>query len=103
MINDPVAVQFVNENVRRMLDWLVTLNNFSAACSANIPVTLTNTDDVVVDGSPADGRKPITGAQVIWFLNMIATSMSELQASGTLSAAQEFSVNPGTPDFTQEQ
>lgn len=70
-------IQYCNEVVRRMADWVVSVDNFRAI-EATIP------DGPINDGSPADGRPPITGELVKAFLN------------GDIVAARAIAVNPAT-------
>lgn len=99
-IMDPAAATFCNENIRRMADWIVTLKNYSDGCNINLPPSIINTPDVIQDGSPADGRTPITGAQVITFLNALTAFFAQSVQSGKFAQIQSVAVNPASPDFS---
>jgi len=100
-ITNPDVVRFSNENIRRMADLIVTLYNFSQGCQTQLAsleaAGLTNTSDVIVDGSPGDGRTPITGAQVLQFLMALNNIF---QNAPLLSELQAVAVNPCSPDFS---
>lgn len=67
-ITDPAAAKFSNEKIRVMADELATVYFTAKALVASWNATsmgskITNTADLISDGSAQDGRTQITGAQ----------------------------------------
>lgn len=100
MIDDAETKKFCNEKIRRMADWIVSLNNFTVGCLANMPAALTNSADTVIDGSTLDGRAPITGAQVYTLLNNLNAFFTVAKGNGNYAIIASVAVNPASPDFT---
>lgn len=94
MIDNPVAIKFVNEKVRvtarKLAELMVTVREFIQELDTDMlnllqidPVMfnkaedLTNEDyasislDLYQDGSPGDGRRPISNAEVLAWLRII--------------------------------
>lgn len=75
-INDARAVHYANSVVRPTAQALA--NAFAQArlmassATAVQMATIPDTNDVIVDGSPADGRHPITGSDVHEMLELMA-------------------------------
>lgn len=94
MIDSPIAIKFVNEKVRitakKLAELMVTVREFIQELDAdmlnllqidsvmfNKVEDLTNEDyasislDLYSDGSPTDGRRPLTNAEVLAWLRII--------------------------------
>lgn len=72
MNTDPQVVKFANERARTMADKLSLLHYEIEAWLANwtsqsisAQITAAGAEEVIDDGSSADGRAPITGTQLI--------------------------------------
>lgn len=67
VITDPTAIRFTNEKVRVMADAMAqayfTAKSLVAEWNAvGMSSKITNTADLISDGSATDGRNPLTGA-----------------------------------------
>ena len=97
------VVNFCNQNVRRMADWVVTLYNFSQGCQTQLAqlaaAGLVQGAGQIMDGSgvAGDGRPTITADQVLQFLTRMNTIFSNAPLIASLQAV---SVNNVTPDFS---
>jgi len=103
-INDPVAVKFSNERIRPAADTLARA--YSAAkgilsmwAAQGVAVSITDTADAVEDGSPADGRQAITGAdanRIIEALSVVVAALEGVATDGDshVMNALRVSVNP---------
>lgn len=88
-ITNPQAVKFCNEKIRPSADryaqlyWVakIILTEWNAAGMATL---IPNTADVVEDGSPNDGRTPITGAMVNGFKNNLQLLVNDLEANSAV-------------------
>jgi hypothetical protein len=86
VIDDPQVRTFCNEVVRPVCDTLASakrqgndiLNTWDAK---NLAKLIPNTADVIVDGSEADGRTPITGADVNMLINILRGLGAELDSN----------------------
>lgn len=103
-ITNPDVIRFCNENVRRMADWVTTLNNFSTGAQTQLAqlqsAGLVNNSSVIGDGAgvAGDARMTITGAQVLTFLSVLNTFFTTHAAF--MTAVAQCSVNNFQPDFS---
>ena len=102
MITDPKVIEFCNSNIRRMADWTSSIAAFTDGCMAHVPEGLVETDEIIADGSPGDGREPITGKQVLYFLSAMAMMVAQSRASGVYDVAGAITVNYSRPEFPEE-
>lgn len=101
-ITDPAAVKFANEKIRPMADAMAqsyfTAKSLVAEWNAvTMSAKITNTADLITDGSAQDGRNQITGAQAT---NVITRAMEiiadyEATSSAKLNTVVVVAVNRG--------
>lgn len=101
MITNPQAVSFSNEQIRPLADLMAQVyyasesivNNWNATGMSSL---ITNTSDVIVDGSAVDGRNQITGinATNIIVQAMAILSMFQANSNGVLNVTLIVAVNP---------
>lgn len=101
MITNPQAVAFCNSRVRVIADKLaqtyyacLELQNDWFAQS--VSEVLTNTSDVVDDGSDRDGRAPVTGADATSVVTRAMEFVTVMQANSNaqLNTVLAVAVNP---------
>mgnify|MGYP001411080803 CR=1 FL=1 len=98
-ITNVQAVAFCNSRVRVIADKLAQTyyaclelkNDWNAQGVADV---LTNTSDVVDDGSDRDGRAPVTGAAAVNVVNRAIELVADLDAEGKIGTILAVAVNP---------
>lgn len=88
-ITDPEAVRFSNEKARTLADaslrYYWKSKGFSDEWIAkNMGAKITDTADVIEDGSDVDGRTTITGANVNGLLGHVDAMVADLEANNNL-------------------
>ncbi len=102
MPNDnPQVVKFANEVIRPMADWYHSLVDSSDEMiskfnNEGIAALVPNDGDVIVDGSPADGRGPLTNQQLLIFIDICTVFRNAAHANSNLiyNQVDAVSVNP---------
>jgi hypothetical protein len=101
MITDPQSITFSNSQLRPTADRLagsvLDIQSLLAQWnSKNLAATITNTDDVIEDGSAVDGRTQLTGADENTFIAGLAQIQAILQANNNalLNNLFKIAVNP---------
>ena len=87
-ITDPAAVAFANQKVRPMADAMA--QNY-ATCKAivnewnatSMSAKITNTTDIITDGSAQDGRNQITGAQATSIITRAQEVITDYEATSS--------------------
>lgn len=101
-IDDPRVVKFCNEVVRPLADRVAVKHIAAklalAEAQARGILDLTPDDDSpVADGAPADGRPPMTGAQVHAFLDLMGAELLDYEADGNAKAYAVLSIAVNYP------
>jgi|SRR6185437_615438 len=97
---DPSAIQFCNQNIRPVADQIAQLQTTLAVTLAawsakGMGAMIPNDSSVIEDGSPADGRTPLQGADVNALIALLTTLQG--MATGQNSAMPtvlKIAVNP---------
>lgn len=101
-ITDGSAVAFSNQKIRVMADLMYS--NYQTAKSLlaewnarSMSSLIVNTTDLIVDGSPADGRTQITGAQATNIVTRAQEIITDYEATSNakLNTVAVVSVNGG--------
>ena len=98
-ITDVAAVKFCNEQIRPAADTLaqayyvlkVVLDEWYAR---NMGASVVNTADVVEDGSAADGRQQITGADATGIIVRISEIVTDFEAGSKAKLNTILKVSP---------
>lgn len=101
-ITDPAAVAFANQKIRPMADAMA--QNY-ATCKAivnawnalTMSAKITNTADIISDGSATDGRNQITGAQATAIVTRAQEVIADYEATSNakLNTVLQVAVNSG--------
>ena len=101
MITNPQAVAFANARIRVGADLLAQLyfeakRTVHAWNAQSMSAVITNTADVIVDGSETSGRPAITGAQATTIITRLIEFIADYEASShaKLNTVLQVAPNP---------
>ena len=98
-INDPAAVRFSNEKIRVAADQLTRYYLFKEVVdewfATGMSSLITNTSDVIEDGSATDGRNVITGIDATAIITRMMEVISDMEAASNakLNTVNKVAVN----------
>ena len=100
-IVDEQAIAFANARMRHSADLLAQLYSDAVLVvslwnALNVSAMIPNTSDVIMDGSPADGRQSITGSQATTIITRLTEFVADYDATSyaKLNTVLQVAPNP---------